>query len=92
MRFSPFSSRKRSVHDDVPVTIEKSNNTQQQDERQDVDLERGDISNFSDGVSVDQVSNEHKRSRWTGGVSVKNRKLVRIFGQVGFCAKGMVYG
>lgn len=80
------------MQDDVPVTTEKSNNTQQQDEQQDVDLERGDISNFSDGISVDQVSNEHKRSRWTGGVSVKNRKLVRIFGQVGFCAKGMVYG
>jgi hypothetical protein len=82
---------KRSVYDDAQsVTNEKSSVPQH-----DTDLERGQSANYSDGVSVDQIANgeqEHKRSRWTGGVSVKNRKVVRIFGQIGFCAKGMVYG
>lgn len=51
-----------------------------------------DSSDYDSEQAAAENQTEKKRSRWTGGVSKKNRRLVRIFGQVGFCAKGMVYG
>jgi hypothetical protein len=92
MRFLPFKFSRRSIHEEN----ETSNEKPQPVTTENVDLERGNTSNSSDSVSDDEAiqaqENENKRSRWTGGVSTKHRKLVRIFGQIGFCAKGMVYG
>lgn len=92
MRFFPFSlNRKRSVHDNTQEENEKNATAQHV-----VDMDHTNNDVDSSDYDSEHVAAEHqtekKRSRWTGGVSSKNRRLVRIFGQVGFCAKGMVYG
>lgn len=93
MRFSPFKFSKRSIHEENEISNEKP----QQLATDNVDLERGEASSLDNvssdsDASVQEQQGQKKRSRWTGGVSTKNRKIVRIFGQVGFCAKGLVYG
>ncbi|CAO3684005.1 unnamed protein product [Umbelopsis ramanniana] len=91
MRF-PFSlNRKRSVHDNTQEENEKNAATQHV---VDMDHTSNDVdsSDYDSEQAAAENQTEKKRSRWTGGVSKKNRRLVRIFGQVGFCAKGMVYG
>jgi hypothetical protein len=92
MRFFPFNlNRKRSVHDNAQEQREKNTTSQHV-----VDMNQ--VSNDVDSSDLDSEraattnQEEKRRSRWTGGVSTKNRRLVRIFGQVGFCAKGLVYG
>jgi hypothetical protein len=92
MRF-PFSlNRKRSVHDNTQEENEKNANSQHV---VDMDHTNNDVvssGHDSEQAAAEENQTEKKRSRWTGGVSKKNRRIVRIFGQVGFCAKGLVYG
>ncbi|KAJ2959311.1 hypothetical protein NQZ79_g5216 [Umbelopsis isabellina] len=91
MRFLPFRFSKRSIHEENEASNEKA----QPATTDNVDLERGDttsLDSVSSDESVQEQQGQKKRSRWTGGVSTKHRKIVRIFGQIGFCAKGMVYG